>query len=163
MWRTVQCTLWYTTCHVYSIEWSNWHMHLFEKSSITVSSCVYMQSVSSEIRMKVGVSVIVSHVLHWVKTDLEMTLDANRGLRAVQNWAYTLGFMRAQFHFKPNVAVLLHLTHINYFLRVGSLNSIMVIYWDIKQCWFLNWSGTLTTRIFLLILIAGPTHLLIDF
>ncbi len=57
-------------------------------SSYTVSSRLYALSVSSEIRMKVGMCVIASHDLHWVTTDLEMTFDANRGMRAVQNWAY---------------------------------------------------------------------------
>ncbi len=46
-------------------------------------------NVSSQIRMEVGVGVIVIHVLHWVKIDLEMTLDAYRGLRTGQNWACT--------------------------------------------------------------------------
>ena len=32
---------------------------------------------------------LLSHVLHWVKTYLEMTFDTNRGLRAISNWAYT--------------------------------------------------------------------------
>ena len=59
----------------------------------TVSSHIYTQSVSSEMRIKVGV--IASHVLHRVMTDLEMTSDPNRGLHAVQNSIYTRGYSRS--------------------------------------------------------------------
>ena len=55
---------------------------------LTVSSRVYAQIVSSEIRMKGGVGVIASHVLHWVTTNLKARFDANKGMHAVQNWAY---------------------------------------------------------------------------
>ena len=49
---------------------------------------VYAQSVSSQIRIKVVVSVIAIHVLHWVTTYLKTTSDPNRVMRAVQNWVY---------------------------------------------------------------------------
>ena len=54
----------------------------------TVSSRIYAQSVSSQIGMKQGVSVIVIHDSHWVTADFKMTFYPNRGMRAVQNWAY---------------------------------------------------------------------------
>ena len=52
---------------------------------IIVSSRVYAQSVSSQIRLKVGVGVIPRHDSHGVTTDLEMTPGPNRGMRTVQN------------------------------------------------------------------------------
>ena len=51
---------------------------------ITASSCLYAQSVSSQIRIKVEVSVILNHNSYWVTTDLKLTFDPNRGMRAVQ-------------------------------------------------------------------------------
>ena len=51
--------------------WSVW--------KYTVSSHVYAQSISSQIRMKVGVGVIPRHDSHWVTTDLKWLLIQTGG------------------------------------------------------------------------------------
>ena len=42
----------------------------------------------ARLRWKRGMRAIAIHVLHWVTTDMKMTFYQNRGMRAVQNWAY---------------------------------------------------------------------------
>ncbi len=60
----------------------------FQLESITVSSRVYAQSVSSHIRQHEEVCVIAIYELHWVTQDFKITFDGNWGMRAVENWAY---------------------------------------------------------------------------
>ena len=50
---------------------------------------VYAQSISNQIRKNEGVGVIAIHDSHLVMQDFKMTFDANRGMRTVENWAYT--------------------------------------------------------------------------
>ena len=81
-----------------SFRWLVWY---------TVSSHAYTQSVSSEIRMKVGVGVIMKHVLHWVTTDLEMAVDPNGFVRhpelSVYAWGYSNSVAFAIFSLHPGV------------------------------------------------------------
>ena len=62
--------------------------YLQKRKIYTVSLRIYAQSVSSEIREYEGMSIIVDHDSHWVTLDFKMTFDADRGMCAVQNWAY---------------------------------------------------------------------------
>ena len=51
--------------------------------------CAYMhRAFTAGLRWKRGMRAIAIHVSHWVTTNLKMTFDANRGICAVQNWAY---------------------------------------------------------------------------
>ena len=53
----------------------------------SVSMCINAQSISSHIKMEVGVSIILRHNSHWAMTDFNMTFGSFRGLRAYVRWA----------------------------------------------------------------------------
>ncbi len=68
--------------------------------TVTVSWCVYMQSVSSQIRIKVRVGVILRHDSHCVMTNFEMTFGTNRVVHHLKMSRYMQEY---SIHFKTKV------------------------------------------------------------
>ena len=58
----------------------------------TVSTCINAQSISSLIKMKVGVCIFPRHNLHWVTSNFKMQFEPNGDVRCPELCVYAHGY-----------------------------------------------------------------------